>query len=76
MNNRDTVICPGCGRGMGVAKPIFLESIGKFEARLFCPCGWMAPFATGATEESAIDEAFARARIRREQVYNPHLGDE
>ena len=64
MNIRDTVICPGCGRGMGIAKPVFLESINKYEARLFCPCGWLAPFATAITEEEAIDKAFERAKIR------------
>lgn len=74
-NSREPVFCPGCGRDMGVTKPVFIKSINKYEARLFCPCGWLAPFTTAITEEEAIDKAFEKARKRYKETYNPHLGD-
>ena len=74
MSNRTPVMCPGCGKYMGAARVCYIEAIQKYETRLFCSCGWVAPSSNGLTEEEAIDNAFHCAALRH--VYNSHLGDE
>lgn len=74
MSKRISVECPGCGRYMGVGKPMKMVS-GGYKTRMFCPCGWIAGFGMGKTEEEAIDAAFEKARIRYKPMYNPHLGE-
>ena len=72
---RKPVPCPGCGRDMGIAKPLEISGLAKYRTEMFCPCGWSAGVVLGDTEEEAIDKAFEKARKRYKETYNPHLGE-
>lgn len=62
--NKNYVICPGCGRHMGVGKPVKSEATQMYSVRWFCPGCWIAPMGTGNSEQEAIDNARELAQKR------------